>query len=204
MVQTSRPLSQFQYLSLSLTTVLSFLGVWRQLFRFTDNMIEKAVRKCKGKRVGKKANKAGYDDTRARSADAYKQEVRQISQWNDNPIVIAKAQAVEMTGKKKGDSGAELEAKGDDGNAASAVELQAVNVRNMKSERFDDERSPVDGDDARRTARLEKRVDEAKVREDEMKACVDAAVTRAAEAELVAQQLSSRMLEMERKLNMNA
>ena len=39
---------------------------------------------------------AGYDDTRALSSDAYKQEERQISQWNDNPIIIAKAQTVEM------------------------------------------------------------------------------------------------------------
>ena len=212
MVRTSRPLSQFQYLSLSLTTVLSFLGVWRQVFRFTEKIIEKASRKwrkcrskCKAKRVGKKANgqkkKGG-----------------------------------------SGGSGAELEAKSGDADLVNGVELQgtlhsrvkrtstALEVRDAgtaNDAEFDEARSssvvsPVDvcvsGDDAQRTTRLEKRADEAEAREgkanmrademkacvDEMKSCVDVTAKRAAEAELIAQQLGSRMLEMERKLEQAA
>ena len=197
MINVSRPLSPFPLLSLCLTTVISFLGVWRTVFGAMEYYfsMKKARRRERG---GSGGTKGGINAVESKSDD-------------------------------------------DSDPADGGVELQTVGVqilaRTASVELFDDKRSPsvlnptygIDGENALRTARLEKRVNEAEAREGVAIARVDVAIARADvaesradvaesradettarvdkranDAELVAQKLEARLLELERKIEFAA
>jgi hypothetical protein len=179
MVNVSRPLAPFSLLSLCLTTVISFLGVWRIVFGAMEYYfsMKKARRRRRGDGGG---TKGGINVVESKSDD-------------------------------------------DSDPADGGVELQTVGVqilaRTASAELFGDKRSPsvvnpaygIDGDHTLRTAKLEKRANEAEARADaaesrvdETTARVDVAEKRADEAELIAQKLEARMLELERKIEFAA
>ena len=199
-VNISRPLSLFPLLSLCLSTVLSFFGVWRFFFKRTENCSWRAMNLW-NKRQAKRARNDARDVAGNGCSDGARS-------GNDAP-----------------------ETKNDD----DGLEMQADVRIAMTTELFDDQRSPPPvvnpaygdrratvGDDAQRIARLEKRVDEAKVRAyktasmtdmcvNEMKSRVgvaekraDVAEKRADDAELVAEQREehtiARMLVLEQML----
>jgi hypothetical protein len=167
MVNISRPLSPFQLMSLCLTTVLSFLGIWRGFFKFTEYYL-----------------------------------------W------LVATMRTRKNARGKGDAG---ETKNDD----DGLEMQAaVKIRTASTALFDDQQLPSTpnpaydhhrasiGDYAQRTARLEKRVDEAKTRAykmdmcvNEMKSRVGVAEKRADVAEKRADVTEKRMIELEQRLD---
>jgi len=169
MVNISRPLSPFQLLALCLSTVLSFLGIWRGFFKLTENVSWQATN-LRNKRQARNAARGVAGNGSSDGARS----------GNDAPET------------KNDDDGLEMQA--------------AVRIRTASTALFDDQQLPATtnpaydhhrasiGDYAQRTARLEKRADDAKTcayktdmcvneMKNEMKSRVGVAEKRADEAE---------------------
>jgi len=126
-------------MSLCLTTVLSFLGIWRGFFKLTENVSWQATN-LRNKRQARNAARGVAGNGSSDGARS----------GNDAPET------------KNDDDGLEMQA--------------AVRIRTASTALFDDQQMPATtnpaydhhrasiGDYAQRTARLEKRADEAKTR----------------------------------------
>ena len=177
MVYISRPLSPFQLMSLCLTTVLSFLGIWRGFFKFTEYYLWLVATMRTRKNARRRKRRARGEGDAGET--------------------------------KNDDDGLEMQAAVKIGTASTAL-FDDQQLPSMPNPAYDHHRASI-GDYAQRTARLEKRVDEAKTGAyktdmcmNEMKSRVGVAETRADLAEKRADEAErlneKRFMEMEQRL----
>jgi hypothetical protein len=173
MVNISRPLSPFQLLALCLSTVLSFLGIWRGFFKLTENYVSWQATNLQNKRQARNDARGVADNGSSDGARS----------GNDT------------TETKNDDGGLEMQAAVRIRTASTEL-FDDQQLPSTTNSAYGHHRASI-GDYAQRTARLEKHADDAKTRADVAEKRADLAEKQAHEAERLNEK---RFLEMEQRL----